>query len=155
MPHHTFVDAIGSVLSRQSDYAVIPVENAIAGRVLVALEALESAGDLLVHHSELRVNVRLCLLAPTGATLAGIRTVLSHPMAFAQCRIFLARHHWLTPVPHEDTAGAANDVAIASDVATGAIASEAAAARYGLEIIARNVEDVAANWTRFLVVSAR
>ncbi|HYW31118.1 MAG TPA: prephenate dehydratase domain-containing protein, partial [Gemmatimonas sp.] len=115
---------------------------------------LDAAGSALVHRSDVRVIVRLCLLAPRGATLAGIRQVFSHPMALAQCRFFFARHQWLTPVPHEDTAGAAEEVGRSGDVTRAAVASDAAAGRYNLDIIARDVEDVPANWTRFLIVSA-
>ena len=154
-PHGTFQDVIDSVLARQADYAVIPVENAIAGRVAAAVDALDSAGDALVHRSDMRVDVRMCLMAPPGATLEGVRVVHSHPMALSQCRIFFARHDWLTPMPHQDTAGAAGDVAAWNDVTIAAIASHAAAIRHGLDVIARNIEDVPANWTRFLVVSAR
>jgi prephenate dehydratase len=154
-PYSTFQDAVDSVLSRETDFAVLPVENAIAGRVQAAHDALDAAGDALVRQSDLRVDVRLCLLAPQGATLEGVRVVHSHPMALAQCRIFFARHDWLTPAPHEDTAGAASDVAAWNDVTIGAIASQAAAVRYGLDVVARNIEDMPANWTRFLVVSAR
>ena len=154
-PHGTFQDTIASVLAHEVDYAVLPVENAIAGRVTAALDVLEAAGSALVHHSDLRVDVRLCLIAPHGATLEGIRTVHSHHMALSQCRIFFARHDWLTPVPHEDTAGAAGDVAAWNDPTIAAIASQAAAVRHGLDVIARGIEDVPANWTRFLVVSAR
>ena len=154
-PYHTFQDAIDSVLRGETDFAVLPVENAIAGRVTAAHDALDAAGDALVRQSDLRVDVRLCLIAPRGATLQGVRVVHSHPMALAQCRIFFARHDWLTPAPHEDTAGAAGDVAAWNDVTVGAIASEAAAVRHGLDVVVRNIEDMPANWTRFLVVSAR
>jgi prephenate dehydratase len=154
-PYHTFQGAVDSVLAGDTDFAVLPVENAIAGRVTAALDVLDAAGDRLVRQSDLRVDVRLCLIAPRGATLESVRIVHSHPMALSQCRIFFARHDWLTPAPHEDTAGAAGDVAEWNDVTIGAIASEAAAVRHGLEVVARNIEDMPANWTRFLVVSAR
>lgn len=154
-PYSTFQGAIDSVLAGEADFAVLPVENAIAGRVTAALDVLDAAGDALVRQSDLRVDVRLCLIAPQGATLESVRVVHSHPMALAQCRIFFARHDWLTPAPHEDTAGAAGDVATWNDVTIGAIASEAAAVRHGLAVVARNIEDMPANWTRFLVVSAR
>lgn len=58
-------------------------------------------------------------------------------------------------VPHADTAGAARDIALAGDWSRGAVASAMAAERYGLEIIARQIEDVPLNWTRFVVVSPR
>lgn len=154
-PHHTFADAIASLLAHDADFAVIPLENTIAGRVTVAEDAIAASRERLVQQSELRVLVRLCLLAPEGATLEGVRTVHSHHMALAQCRIFFARHPWLTPVPHEDTAGAASDVATWNDVTQGAIASDAAAQRYGLTVLARDVEDTRANWTRFAVLCAR
>lgn len=154
-PHHTFDDVIESVLARRVDFAVIPVENAIAGPVTNAVAALEAAGDAIVRRSDLRINVKLCLMAPRGATLDGIRDVHSHPMALAQCRIFFARHGWLTPVVHEDTAGAAEDVAAWNDVTVAAIASDAAATRHGLDVVVRHIEDFSANWTRFLVVTAR
>jgi prephenate dehydratase len=155
IPCDTFVDALECVFARTADLAVIPTENAIAGRVLTALAALEQAGARLQQHGEIRVPIHLCLMAPHGASLAELRQVRSHPVALAQCRIFFARHGWLVPEPHADTAGAARDVAQLGDRTVGAVAGEAAAIRYGLDIIARSVEDVPANWTRFVIVSER
>lgn len=155
LPHHTFADVVASVIARTVDFAVIPVENAIAGPVTNAVDALDSAGSAIEHRGELRINVKLCLMGPSGATLDGIRTVHSHPMALAQCRMFFECHPWLTPMVHEDTAGAAEDVRLWNDTTVGAIASEAAASRHQLEIIARGLEDNPENWTRFVVVNAR
>ena len=155
LPHHTFDDVVASVLARSVDFAVIPVENAIAGPVANAIEALDAAGDGIVRNGDLRINVKLCLMGPRGASIDGVRAVHSHPMALAQCRKFFARHAWLTPVVHEDTAGAAQDVRVWNDITIAAIASAAAAARHDLEIMARGLEDDPANWTRFVVVNAR
>ncbi|WP_411278588.1 prephenate dehydratase domain-containing protein [Gemmatimonas sp.] len=154
VPCLTFPEAIASVRCGAAEYGVIPVENAIIGPVSVALDALRGAGIEVVERSELRVPIHLCLLAPHGASLAELRHVHSHAVALAQCRIFFARHGWLNPAPHEDTAGAARMVAELGDRTVGAVASEMAAERYHLEIIARHIEDVPANWTRFLVISA-
>lgn len=155
IPCLTFPETIARLQQGDADFAVIPVENAIVGPVRVALDAIAAAGDALEVRAETRVPVHLCLMAPAGATLAELRAVFSHPVALAQCRIFFARHGWLDSTPHADTAGAARDVAQAGDRTRGAVASEMAAERYGLEIIARRIEDVAANWTRFVVVTAR
>jgi prephenate dehydratase len=154
-PCTTFDEALARLLDRTVDFAIIPLENAIAGPVKVALTALEANEAQIRRVMELRVSVHLCLMAPQGATLAGLRIARSHPVALAQCRIFLARHSWITPEGHYDTAGAARDVARENDVTIGAVASEAAASQYQLTIIARNVEDVSANWTRFAVVELR
>jgi len=154
VPCRTFPDAITAVRQGDANYAVIPVENAIVGAVKVALDALRAAGSEVSERSELRVPIHLCLLAPRGASLAELRNVHSHAVALAQCRIFFARHGWLEPTPHDDTAGAARMVGERGDSTVGAVASEMAAVRYDLEIIARHIEDVPANWTRFLVISA-
>lgn len=153
LPCASFPDALHAAVTGDADFAVIPVENAIVGPVRVALDALAGMGDAVTVRAELRVPIHLCLLAPAGASLAELREVRSHAVALAQCRIFFARHPWLLSTPHEDTAGAARDVAEARNRTWGAVAGESAAQRYGLEIIARNIEDVPANWTRFLVVS--
>ena len=93
------------------------------------------------------------MLGIPGASLAGLRVVESHPVALAQCSAFFERHPTIEARSAYDTAGAAQDVARANDVLRGAIASAAAAPRYGLVILAENVEDRADNQTRFLVVS--
>jgi prephenate dehydratase len=155
IPCATFEAALEALTAHAVDRAVIPIENAIAGRVRVALTALEAVALDVVRVGEIRVPIHLCLLAPRGATLAGLRDVHSHPVALAQCRIFFARHGWLIPAPHADTAGAACEVAERGDITIGAIAADAAAVRYGLDIIARNVEDIPANWTRFVIVQRR
>lgn len=152
-PCSSFPEAIRRVLQAEADFAVIPVENAIVGPVKVALDALAEVGSAVVVRAETRVPVHLNLMAPRGATLAGLRDVHSHPVALAQCRIFFARHSWLVSTPHADTAGAACDAAREGLITRGAVASEMAAERYGLEIIARHIEDVPHNWTRFVVVS--
>lgn len=153
IPCSTFPDALQVVIQGDANFAVIPVENAIAGRVKVAVDALDAVSKNVELRGEIKVAIHLCLMAPQGATLAELRTVRSHPVALAQCRIFFARHGWLTPEPHQDTAGAAQDVALLHDRTVAAVAGAAAAERYGLDIIAHSIEDVPANWTRFVIVS--
>jgi prephenate dehydratase len=155
VPCLTFPDVLAQLTRGHAEFAVVPVENAIVGPVTVALTALDAVADRVEVRGETRVPVHLCLMAPAGATLAGLRDIHSHPVALAQCRIFFARHSWLASRPHADTAGAAREVAMAGDLSQGAVASAMAAERYGLEIIARHIEDVPLNWTRFVVVSPR
>lgn len=150
----TFVAALQHVLDGRADFAAIPVENIIAGPVHAAVAALEALPSLH-YHGEVRVDVRLCLLAKPGATLDTLRIVRSHPMALAQSGLFFAKHPWLVAEMHADTAGAAFDVAQQSALTVAAIASETAAERYALSILARSVEDTPGNWTRFVIVSDR
>ncbi len=152
VPFRSFPEALDAVLDGRCDRAMIPVENAIAGPVRLALDALDAAGPALAIAGEHRLTIVLCLLGVPGAMLATVRTVRSHPVAIAQCRLFLARHPRLDVQGHADTAGAAREVAEAGDRAEAAIASEMAAERYGLQVLARGVQDVPHNWTRFVVV---
>jgi prephenate dehydratase len=155
VPFRTFPDVLAALRRGLVDRAMIPVENAIAGPVRVALDALAEVEDEVTAVDEHRLIIVLCLLGVPGAMLATVRTVRSHPVALAQCRIFMARHPWLDAVGHDDTAGAAREVAEQGDRTTGAIASAMAAERYGLEVLARGVQDVPLNWTRFQVMQRR
>ena len=155
VPNDSFNDALRCAVTGRAQFAVIPVENAIAGAVHDAVAALDDMRDQLQQHAEIQVLVQLCLMALPGVPLAELRTVRTHPMALGQCRIFCAQHPWFQAVPHDDTAGAAREVASRGDRTLGAIASEAAARHYGLEILAHSIQDMPANWTRFVVVSKR
>jgi len=152
LPCRTFVDTVHAVCTGDAHFAAIPVENAIAGVVHAAREALDHAPALLRMVGTEVIPVQLCLMAPRGATLESLRSVHSHQMALAQCRMFFSRHAWLEATVHDDTAGAAHDVASRADVTQGAIAADAAATRYGLELLAREIQDSPDNWTRFVIV---
>ena len=152
LPCATFADALRHVIDGSADAAMLPVENAIAGPVHAALDAIEQAGSVLVRLAEHRVVIVLCLLGVPGAMLASVKRVRSHPVALAQCRIFFARQPWLEAEAHADTAGAARELAESGDGTSAAIASELAARRYGLEVLMRGVQDVPHNWTRFVVL---
>lgn len=152
VPFRTFADVLDAVVTGACDRALLPVENAIVGRVQVALDALAPVESELLIEGEYRLPVELCLLGVPGAMLATVRTVRGHPVALAQCRIFAARHPWFDTVAHDDSAGAAREVAETGDRSIAAIASAMAAERYGLEVLARGVQDVPHNWTRFLIL---
>jgi prephenate dehydratase len=82
-------------------------------------------------------------------------SVASHPIALAQCRSFLRAHPWLGVYETWDTAAAAREVAEAGDPRRAAIAGPAAAARYGLMVLAAGIADRSDNATRFVSVVPR
>jgi prephenate dehydratase len=92
------------------------------------------------------------LLAPKGATLKSVKSVESHVMALGQCHKFIRKHN-LQPIVTADTAKSAHDVAKSRNKARAAIASPLAAKIYGLKVLAPDVQDVAYNTTRFIVLS--
>jgi prephenate dehydratase len=148
----TFTAALDAVIDSSCEAGVIPVHNRIAGPVEAALAALQVAHSSIVLTAESEVPVELCLLAH-AAFVHGtpVREVLSHPMALAQCRPFLDALG-ATVTVHEDTAGAARDVAHGGDPARVAIASARAAEAYGLVILERGIQAEADNRTRFVRV---
>ncbi len=145
-----FEDTLAAVRDRRARYAMIPIENSLAGRVADIHRLMPESGLHIVGEHFARVNHHL--LAPEGATLKTIKRVHSHVHALGQCRDFLRRHE-LEPVVHADTAGAAADIAAAGDPAEAAIASKLAGEVYGLNSLGANIEDAEHNTTRFLVLA--
>src|SRR5262249_4784045 len=149
-PCPTFEDALGAVAAGEAELGMIPLENSLAGRVADIHHMMPTSGLHIV--GEWFLPSRNQLLAPRGATLAGIKTVESHIMALGQCRNFLRRLGVKTMVA-ADTAGSAREVAERGDNSRAAIASRLAAEIYGLDILAEDIEDEAHSTTRFIVLS--
>jgi prephenate dehydratase len=146
----SFEDVVASVESGEADLAMIPIDNSIAGRVADIHHMLPTSGLHIVAEHFLRI--RYALMAVPGASLGSITTAHSHVHALGQCRGIL-RKLGLRPIVSGDTAGAAREVADANDPTQAAIASPAAAAMYGLDVLADDVEDEDHNTTRFVVLS--
>ena len=143
---------IQAVQTGAADRGVIPIENTIVGGISAAHDAITAALDIHVI-AEAVVNVHHCLLGPPGATFDGVKMVLSHPVALAQCGNFFAKHQRLEVHAVYDTGGAALDVSNVGDPEIAAVASRNAAQRYKLSVLMPDIEDRADNQTRFLVIS--
>ncbi len=150
LPFATFEDAFAALVGGEADLGMIPIENSLAGRVADIHHLMPTAGLHIV--GEWFLPIRNQLMAPKGATLAGIRTVESHVMALGQCRNFV-RKLGIKPIVAGDTAGSAREVAERGDLTRAAIASRLAAEIYGLDILAEDIEDEAHSTTRFVVLS--
>ena len=150
VPMSTFPAVCAAVEGGSVHAGVLPLENSLAGTVGDALDALAD-GELRVV-GELLLPVRHQLLVVPGAELETVERVTSHWQALAQCERFLAARSWEL-VPAADTAGAARELASSGDRRTAAIASARAAERYGLEIVARDIQDSPQNVTRFAVLA--
>jgi prephenate dehydratase len=146
----TFEDAIAAVRAGEATYAMIPIENSVAGRVADIHHLLPDAELYIVAEHFLRVRHQL--LAKPGTRLEDIKRVLSHTQALGQCRNTL-RKLGLKPVPEADTAGSARLVAEGNDHSQSAIANKLAAEIYGLEILKSDIEDEVHNTTRFVILS--
>ena len=151
--HDSFRAAADAVLTGVADLALLPIENTTAGSINETYDLLAN-GSLYIT-GEVVSAIEHCLLALPGVPLADVRIVMSHPQALAQCADFFARHPHLTPRPELDTAGSARRVAEANDRTLAAIASSAAAKRYGLAVLAHGIQSSSGNATRFVEVGLR
>jgi prephenate dehydratase len=150
LPCASFEDAFAAVKNGDARLAMIPIENSLAGRVADIHHLLPEAGLHIIGEHFQRVNH--CLMAPKGATLAGLKTVWSHVQALSQCRKFI-KQHGLKPIVRADTAGSAQEVAATGDAGVGAIASSLAAEIYGLDVLATDIEDADHNTTRMVIMA--
>lgn len=151
IPVPTFTSALRAVDEGEAEACVIPVENSIVGRVEAGWQALAAFPGMRIA-GEAFVAVRHCLLGLRGATIPDLRTASSHPVALAQCGRFFESHPWIKPSKSFDTGGAARDIAERGDPSHGAIASAAAAERYGLVVLEEGIQDRRDNHTRFVAV---
>jgi len=137
--------------SSQPDFAVVPVENSLAGSVGETIDLLISKNVRVV--GETSVPVSHCLIIHKDTSIDRIRKVQSHPQALAQCREYLDRHgrHW-EQVSVYDTAGSVKMIKEQNLMDTAGIASELACEIYGMKLAAREIEDDPSNRTRFVIV---
>ena len=148
----TFEDALAAVKSGAAKFAMIPIENSVAGRVADIHHLLPHSGlHIVAEHFE---RVRHQLLTLPGVKLPELKTVHSHVMALGQCRNAI-RALKLKPVAEADTAGAARHLRESGDRSFAVIASKLAAEIYGLKIARADIEDAEHNTTRFVVLATK
>ncbi len=150
LPCRTFEDAIEAVRGGEADLAMLPVENSTYGRVADIHHLLPDSGLHIVDEAFVRVHINL--LAVRGTVMDEVERAMSHPVLLGQCREYLRKHSILSVVG-ADTAGSAQRVAEMGDPKLAALASELAAEIYGLDVLARHIEDTSNNTTRFLIMS--
>jgi prephenate dehydratase len=152
VPYRTVPDVLDAVQDGEVELGVVPIENSIEGTVNFTQDALAFDQHLLIQR-EIDIDVEHCLLGRPGAALHDLATVHSIPVATAQCHGFLRRElPHAEVIPATSTAAGANWVADHVDMTAGAIAPALAAQHFGLDVLARGIEDHAGNRTRFVVV---
>ena len=152
--YETIVDVSESIMRREVDYGIVPIENSLEGSVGETLDLLSSENNEAEMRivGEILVPIKICLLAK--GSFAPLRKVVSHPHALAQCKQFIRERLKVKGVEVksvDSTAGAAKMAMEDGEVA--ALASEEAAKKYGLTILAENVQDKE-SVTRFVALSS-
>lgn len=149
LPCATFEEVIEAVREGRAELAMLPVENSTYGRVADIHRLLPSSGLHILDEHFLRV--RIALMSLPGTTLDAIKHVRAHLVLLPQSARFL-RAHGIAGHAAADSAGAAADLARLRSPGEGVLASQLAAEIYGLEVLARDIEDHGHNTTRFLVM---
>lgn len=149
----TFDEVFDAVQDGRAAYGVIPFENSTAGDVSDVLDLLYNHSLYIVQMYDL--PIRHNLLGVPGAHLRDVTDVYGHPQALRQSEAFLtktglATHSWPPQAPNN--ALAAQYVAAQKDPTKAATASAEAAALYGLEVLAEDINTDSDNTTRFIVV---
>jgi chorismate mutase/prephenate dehydratase len=158
LPCREVRDAVAAVRDGRAEAGCLPIENSLFGSVTATYDLLHEAfgGGELHLADEILLPVYHALLAPPETALPNVRRVLSHPVALAQCRIWLEAHLPNADLVSEwDTAGSAEIVAREARGDQAAIAPLASVGAYGLAALAERIEDDPSNQTRFLTFTRR
>lgn len=134
---------------KESDGAVMAIENSIAGSILPNYNLLQKSNLKIV--GEVYLQIKQNLIVNPGVKLEDIKEVHSHTMALQQCYDFLDKHKWKL-VETEDTALSAKHIFQHKSKHIAAIASKLAAELYNLDILAPAIQTMKNNYTRFLIL---
>ncbi len=142
-----------SLKNGEADYAVMAIENSIAGSILPNYFLLQEYHFSIV--GEIYLPIHMHLLALPGVALKDIKNIESHPMAIRQCSDYLYKLKGVQLMESDDTAFSARRVKENKLKDTAAIANEFAAKKFGLKILEKRIETHKKNFTRFLILTRK
>ena len=145
-----FEDVFMAIDRGDVDYGILPVENSSTGSVNEVYDLLRKYGCHI--NGEIVLKVKQNLLGVKGASIEDIKEVYSHSQGFQQSAEFFKEHPSWKLIPYHNTALGAKLVSEAGDISRAAVASERAAAIYGLDILKENLNFNSKNYTRFVIV---
>lgn len=149
-PYRTFEEVASAVASGKDDFAVMAIENSIAGAILPNYDLIDRYG--LFVFAEYYLPISHNLMALPLQKIEEIKEVRSHPMAILQCKKFFQQYPAITLSDDLDTASVAKRISDEKINGIAAIASKTAAKIYGLEILASDIQTVKDNFTRFILL---
>ncbi len=147
----SFQDLCDSLKKEESDFAVMAIENSIAGSLLQNYTLLQEYNFHII--GEVFLRIKMNLMALPGTKIQDLKVAQSHPIAIRQCSKFLTDLDGVHLEEKEDTAICAKLIAENKLEGIAAVASESAAEIFGLEILAKGIETNKKNFTRFLILS--
>jgi prephenate dehydratase len=149
----SFDDLVDKLLSKKADQGVMAIENSIAGSII--------PNYALVNHNNLHIigeyylNIHHNLMMLKGQKISDISEVSSHPMALLQCKEYFRQYPHIKLVEDVDTAETAKRIQEQKLTHVAAIAPKVAAELYGLDIVAKDIQTIKNNATRFIIVQTK
>jgi prephenate dehydratase len=150
VPRNTFKDLFKALKERKVDYGITAIENSLAGSILPNYSLLLESNMKVI--GEIFLRIKQNLVALHGQEMKDIKEVYSHPMAILQCQAFFDDYPEIVLIDSLDTALSAKKIADEKIAGIAAIASNLAAKKYNLNIIADSIETNKNNYTRFLIL---
>ena len=148
-PCESLDDVFKAVEQGVAQSGIVPIENSLQGSISQSYDLLLDSKLMVRGETELRVIH--CLIASPGVKLDAIKKVYSHPQALGQCQAFLKQLK-VEAIPTYDTAGSVKMIKEQGIKDAAAIAGARAAEIYGMQILARGIEDNQNNTTRFFIL---
>ena len=149
----SFREIFQSVVDGKTDFGMVPIENCLAGSVYENYDNLVQFDDVAIAGA-LTLRIQHALLGVKGSSIEDIKQVYSHPQGLAQSHKFLGEHKDWKQVETISTATAAKMVGELGKKENAAIASIVNAGLYGLDVLKEDIEDNAANYTRFVIIAS-
>ena len=149
----SFQDVVQSLESSKSTDAIMAIENSIAGSIIPNYAYIDEHN--LTISGEYFLPIHHCLMALEGQEILDIKEVYSHPMALLQCKEFFRKQPHIKLVEDTDTADVAKRIHEKQLKGVGAVAGETAASIYKLNILAREIQTIKSNSTRFFILNTR
>ena len=149
-PYLSFSEVVESLISKTSDVAIMALENSIAGSIIPNYAHINDQ-DLHIT-GECFLEIQHNLMALKGQSIQEINEVFSHSMALLQCKEFFKQYPHIKLIEDTDTAEVAKRISEGQLQGVAAIASVQAAQLFGLEILAKSIQTIKHNETRFVIV---
>jgi prephenate dehydratase len=150
VPRNTFKDLFKALKEGKVDYGITAIENSLAGSILPNYTLLLESNMKII--GEIYLKIKQNLVALPGQKIEDIKEVFSHPMAILQCQVFFDDYPHIKLIDSIDTALSAKNIYDNKLMGAAAIASDQAAEKYNLQIIAESIETHKKNYTRFLIL---
>jgi len=149
-PYLSFGEVVDSLTSKNTDIAVMALENSIAGSIIPNYAHIDDQ-DLHIT-GEFFLEIQHNLMALSGQKISDIKEVLSHPMALLQCKEFFRHHPHIKLIEDSDTAEVARRIQNNQIMGVAAIASKEAARIFKLNVLKEGIQTIKHNETRFVIV---